>query len=379
VIGTIVWNIKKLQNLILTFSEKSINDYILSMKLYKEKRESNLSNISEIVFDTTKKEPLVSVVTPSFNAKDFLPLLAHSVSKQTIVQDIQWVVVDDCSTDNTQEVLADLSKKYKELSIKVLKNKTNGGAAFTLNRGFQASDGKYVAWISADDEYIDRDKLEKDVILLEDGNDVVFSKYTVIKYTSGDSKIVESFIPENKIDLFLYLTFSSNLNGSSLVLKKEKYLQAGGFDENLWNIDGDYDLFVKLALLGSKFILSDSKVLRRVHGGQTSNQMNKMKLGTSLTRSRFARIKFFRDIMVKRIEGLDNLVDSFNLAANFSFFFLDISENVVLPLNLKILRSLLKTNSKRALDVLSSYKEFVTYMFNLENFQSFVKKLSKFT
>ncbi len=374
-VGTIIWNIKKLQNLIFTFSEKSINDYILSMKLYEEKCESNLSNISEILFDTTKKEPLVSVVTPSFNAKDFLPSLAQSLSKQTIVQDIQWVVVDDCSTDGTQEVLEGLCKEHRELSIKILKNKTNGGAAFSLNRGFQASDGKYVAWISADDEYIDIDKLEKDIILLENGNDVVFSKYTVIKYTSGDSKIVESVIPENNIDLFLYLTFSSNLNGSSLVLKKEKYLQAGGFDENLWNIDGDYDLFVKLALLGSKFVLSNSKVLRRVHGGQTSNQMNKMKLGTSLTRSRFARVKFLRDVMVKKIEELDNLIDSFNLAANFSFFFLDISENIDLPMNLKILRALLKPNSKRALDVLNSYKEFVTYMFNLENFQAFVKNL----
>lgn len=345
------------------------------MKLYKEKCESNLSNISEILFDTTKREPLVSVVTPSFNAKDFLPSLAQSLSKQTIVQDIQWVVVDDCSTDGTQEVLERLCKEHRELSIKILKNKTNGGAAFSLNRGFQASDGKYVAWISADDEYIDIDKLEKDVILLENGNDVVFSKYTVIKYTSGDSKIVESVIPENNIDLFLYLTFSSNLNGSSLVLKKEKYLQAGGFDENLWNIDGDYDLFVKLALLGSKFVLSNSKVLRRVHGGQTSNQMNKMKLGTSLTRSRFARVKFLRDVMVKKIEELDNLIDSFNLTANFSFFFLDISENIDLPMNLKILRALLKPNSKRALDVLNSYKEFVTYMFNLENFQAFVKNL----
>lgn len=374
-VGTIIWNIKKLQNLLFTFSEKSISDYILSMKLYKEKCESNLSNISEILFDTTKREPLVSVVTPSFNAKDFLPSLAQSLSKQTIVQDIQWVVVDDCSTDGTQEVLERLCKEHRELSIKILKNKTNGGAAFSLNRGFQASDGKYVAWISADDEYIDIDKLEKDVILLENGNDVVFSKYTVIKYTSGDSKIVESVIPENNIDLFLYLTFSSNLNGSSLVLKKEKYLQAGGFDENLWNIDGDYDLFVKLALLGSKFVLSNSKVLRRVHGGQTSNQMNKMKLGTSLTRSRFARVKFLRDVMVKKIEELDNLIDSFNLTANFSFFFLDISENIDLPMNLKILRALLKPNSKRALDVLNSYKEFVTYMFNLENFQAFVKNL----
>ncbi|MCX7654094.1 MAG: glycosyltransferase family 2 protein [Fervidobacterium sp.] len=372
-LGTILWNVKKLRSLISCFSQKNIQTYLNKMELYKKKSQSNTANVQELIIDTTKNTPLISVVTPAYNAERFLPSLAESLKRQTVSRDMQWVVVDDCSTDNTQSLLLSLAKQYKDFSVKVIKNKINKGASFSLNRGFQVSDGKYIAWISADDEYLDTKKLEKDLQILEKGSDVVFSKYTLIKYSKGSSKLVESIIPEDNTELFLYLTFSSNLNGSSLVLKKEHYLMVGGFDENLWNVDSDYDLFAKLSLLNLKFALSDSTVLRRIHKHQTSQQMPIMRLGTSLTRSRFSKIETLRELMIKKLQNIRNFTDSFNLAANFSFFFLDISENAKLPILLRFLKSLLRPYSETTANVMQIYKNFVEYMTNLDNFSAFKK------
>lgn len=372
-VGVVYTNLVKLSSLLFGLSTKKINDYANLIEQYKLKQATNQSNDYDVVVDTTRKSPLVSVVTPAFNSSKFLPSLLESLRRQSLLPDLQWVVVDDASTDGTVVLLTELARNYKDMSFKVIKNKVNGGASYALSKGFEAADGKYIAWVSADDEYHDPRKLEKDVCLLEKSADVVFSRFTLIKYKSGGTKVVESFIPEDNLELFLYLTFVSNLNGSSLVIKKEPYVEAGGFDVALWNVDGDYDLFSKLALLGFKFQLSDSTVLRRVHGAQTSFQLSRMKLGTSLTRSRFARISGLKNVMVEKLRNLRSLRDCFNLASNFTFFFLEISEGQILTLKQRILRSLLKPNSEDIRRFLMIYSDFVDYMFKVESFQRFFK------
>src|SRR5574344_864029 len=86
----------------------------------------------------------ISVIIPAYNASSTIDETIKSVLNQTITN-IELIVIDDNSSDNTLEVL----KKYK--NIKVLKNKKRLGPALTRNRGIEISTGSFIAFIDADD------------------------------------------------------------------------------------------------------------------------------------------------------------------------------------------------------------------------------------
>jgi len=350
-------------NLKGVFSESFVSKCYETIDSYNQKNRDNLDNSTKVVVDTTIRKPLVSVVTPAYNAAEFLEALANSLSKQSIFRDLQWVIVDDDSKDDTQQSIAKLCKQYKDMSIKVLKNEKNAGAAYSLEKGFEHANGEYVAWVSADDYYIDDRKLEKDVNLLENSFDVVFSKYSLFGSSPGNAKRYETILPDNSTELFIRITLSNNLNGSSVVMKKELYDRAGGFDKMLWNVDGDYDLFSKLILCGAKIGLSESTVFNRTHSGQTSSRSILMKVGSSLTRSRFFRIDHLRTLIKDKIFGAGNERIMYSLSIRFPLFFLDLyRESIQIP---DFERSSIK-------NLIEHYNKLVDFLFSSEAFKVFL-------
>lgn len=299
-------------------------EYRKIIKSYKEKYMENLNNTFSVIFNKGKANQTISVITPAYNAASFLPDLAKSLSNQSISDQIEWIIVDDCSSDNTAEVAENLGKNL-DFSVRVIRNKKNGGAAYSLKKGFQQANGKYLAWVSADDYYVDDFKLEKDIKLLEDGLDIVFSKHSLIGHSPESSRLFSvSDIPQDNLTLFIRITLANSLNGSSVVMKKETYDSIGGFDEVLWNVDGDYDLFSRLILLGTRVGFSETKVFNREHNARTSSQNYLMLFGSSLTRSRFLRIQQTKDILLRSITSIRDLNFLQTFANRFPFFFYEI-------------------------------------------------------
>ena len=107
--------------------------------------------------------PLVSVIIPTFNRVDVLPRSIHSVLKQTF-QDIELIVVDDGSTDSTDDLIAGFSG-----SIRYLRQDHKGVSA-ARNKGIVASNGKLLAFLDSDDEWR-QDKLEKQLKLYDQVDD----------------------------------------------------------------------------------------------------------------------------------------------------------------------------------------------------------------
>ena len=93
------------------------------------------------------KEPLVSVIIPSYNAAKFLKTSVGSVLKQSY-KNVEAVIVNDGSTDNTLEVANELAKKNKNV---VVVSKENGGLGFARNTGFEHAHGEYYYLLDADD------------------------------------------------------------------------------------------------------------------------------------------------------------------------------------------------------------------------------------
>jgi glycosyltransferase involved in cell wall biosynthesis len=89
--------------------------------------------------------PYVSVILPTYNQADYLPAALDSIFQQTW-RDFELIVVNDGSTDNTADVLADYQERYSFTVI----HKQNGKLPRALNTGFEQARGKYLTWTSSD-------------------------------------------------------------------------------------------------------------------------------------------------------------------------------------------------------------------------------------
>lgn len=105
---------------------------------------------------------LVSIITPSYNTAKFIGKTIESVQNQTY-QKWEMIIVDDCSTDNTDEVI---DGYLSDKRIKYIKNEKNSGAAVSRNRALREAKGKWIAFLDSDDLWMP-EKLEKQIGFME--------------------------------------------------------------------------------------------------------------------------------------------------------------------------------------------------------------------
>ncbi len=106
---------------------------------------------------------LVSVIMPTYNCGAFIAQSVDSVLAQTVT-DWELQIVDDCSTDNTVEVLRPYLEKYDNIHYYCLKK--NGGPAAARTEAMKRASGKYLAFLDSDDLWTP-DKLEKQITFME--------------------------------------------------------------------------------------------------------------------------------------------------------------------------------------------------------------------
>ena len=107
---------------------------------------------------------LVSIITPAYNCKNTIKGTYDSVLSQTF-KDWEWIIVDDCSKDDSFSLLKELEKKEKR--IIVLQTPKNGGSAAARNIALKHATGKYVTFLDSDD-VIDPNYIEEQVKYIKD-------------------------------------------------------------------------------------------------------------------------------------------------------------------------------------------------------------------
>ncbi len=107
---------------------------------------------------------MVSIVVPVHNAAGFIADTIKMVCEQTY-KDWELILVDDASTDNSVEIIEEMIRTHKK-RIRLIRKKTNEGAAEARNTGIDATSGKYIAFLDADDIWA-KEKLEKQVEFME--------------------------------------------------------------------------------------------------------------------------------------------------------------------------------------------------------------------
>lgn len=118
---------------------------------------------------------LVSIIMPTYNCGRFIHESIRSVLAQTY-KDWELIIVDDCSTDNTAEIVG----QYTDPRIRYMRNERNMGAALTRNRALREAKGRYIAFLDSDDLWLP-EKLEKQIAFMEqNGYAFTYHEYTEI-------------------------------------------------------------------------------------------------------------------------------------------------------------------------------------------------------
>jgi len=125
---------------------------------------------------------LVSIIMPSYNTAKFIGETINSVLSQTY-SNWELIIVDDCSNDNTDEVVASFDDKR----IKYIKNEKNSGAAVSRNRALREAKGKWIAFLDSDDLWLP-EKLEKQIAFME--SNVYSFSYTKYSEIDEESKLL---------------------------------------------------------------------------------------------------------------------------------------------------------------------------------------------
>ena len=130
---------------------------------------------------------MISVILPTYNRAKEIPKSIESILNQTY-QNFELIIIDDGSTDNTQEVVA----RYQDKRIRYIKNMTSKhGVSVARNIGIRESVGKYITFNDSDDVFYP-DKLEKQLAFLESEKaDVTFCAVCKNKQIIPDLKFTQ--------------------------------------------------------------------------------------------------------------------------------------------------------------------------------------------
>lgn len=161
------------------------------------------------------EKPLVSIVTPCYNAGRFISQTINSVISQTY-NNWEMIIVDDCSTDDSEQIISHYSDMdYRIKYIKLGKN--SGSPAAPRNRAIQEAKGEIVAFLDADDLW-KPNKLEVQLQkILDDGCDIVYSNGEMI---DENNHYIRQMIKVKKTDYKRTLKHDE-LSCSSVVIKKD--------------------------------------------------------------------------------------------------------------------------------------------------------------
>lgn len=214
----------------------------------------------------------VSIIIPTYNRAKLITKSVKSVLQQTY-NNIEVIVIDDNSTDNTEQVL----KKIKDKRLRYIKLKQNMGAAYARNIGIKKAKGKYIGFNDSDDIF-HKTKVEKQLLnMISNNSDFDFCKLN--KFC--DSGIWE--LPNDEQDKAILkgsfiseLVKNNYISTQAIIAKKEVFFDIN-FDEMLPRFQ-DYDLVLRIASKYSISYTNKPLVTVYVQNDSISNDNSRLKL-----------------------------------------------------------------------------------------------------
>ena len=185
--------------------------------------------------------PFYSIILPLYNRPRQVSKAISSVLNQTYTN-FELIVVDDCSTDNSYEIVKEINDKR----VKIYQLEKNSGPAAARNYGVNKSSGEYISFLDSDDFYEPFFLEETNKFVLKATSNIalwytglLFHEKGIIKHSYWDAKRMES----------PYLSFLHQLQigtNSGITIKKDAFVYVNGFNVNLPAAE-DTDFFLKFS------------------------------------------------------------------------------------------------------------------------------------
>jgi glycosyltransferase involved in cell wall biosynthesis len=210
-----------------------------------------------------KKQPLVSVIIPTFNRGWILEKAVDSVLAQDF-ENYELIVVDDGSTDNTKEIL----DRYG--SSIVLLEQSNQGVSAARNRGIAASNGNYIAFLDSDDLWLPQ-KLSRQLAF--------FDTHIEARINQTEETWIRNGLrvnPKRRHQKLSGMIFEQSLalclvSPSAVMIEKSLFDIVGKFDESLPACE-DYDLWLRISCRFPVYLLDTPLIVKR---GGHADQLSK--------------------------------------------------------------------------------------------------------
>lgn len=258
--------------------------------------------------------PKVSIIIPVYNGEKYMRDAIDSALNQ-IYSNIEIIVVNDGSVDNTDEIAKSYGNKIKYFK------KENGGVSSALNLGINKMSGDYFSWLSHDDLY-KPNKIAKEILALSNlGNKETIIGCNVDIVNKSLKLIKKNIIPESakkSIKCFLAFDYSIGLNGCSLLIPKKLFDKYGLFNENL-KITQDYEMWLRFAENEAFFFINDNLVLSRMHKNQVGNTSSLVISEVDFLHSNIIKQITYDDLLLFTNNNFDECIDYYNYYLNIGY------------------------------------------------------------
>ena len=194
--------------------------------------------------------PSVSVIIPSYNRAYVLNRAIQSIFRQTY-QDFEIIVVDDGSSDNTEEMI----KGLNDPRVRYIRHETNRGAPAARNTGIKNSLGYFLSFLDSDDEWLPH-KLELEINTLNENKDcVICSSGSVFIHERTGKVLFRISMKKQILTQEAVLKYYDHFNDNFTVIKKYA-VSIGGYDESFLQLE-DCDFWLRVTTVKRGICIPD--------------------------------------------------------------------------------------------------------------------------
>ncbi len=287
------------------------------------------------------KHPKVSVLIPTYNYGQYIKEAIDSVLVQTY-KDFELIVVDNCSTDNTIEIVKSIIEKDDR--VKLVINETNIGMYRNFNEALFHAKGEYIKFLNSDDKFA-KNLLEKFVNVLDNNSNITL--VTSQRQYFGDRddilKSKYSGLQNGKQIAYELLKHGNFIGEPTTTMFRRDSLNIGMFNMD-YKMFADFDMWFRLSNIGDVYFIPDVLSYFRIHEEQ----------GT----------KYLNEVIGKRVT---NELQSHLYTLNKAFFDENISgDKYLIEKSFKRITRIISKNSKytNKYKIFFSLKIYVIYLIN---------------
>lgn len=198
--------------------------------------------------------PKVSIIIPTYNRVKMLEKSIESVFAQSY-KDWELIIIDDASTDETEERMKQLSSREKSVRYLRIPKIVGKGISEYLNIGLRNSKGEYIARIDDDDFWCHKDKLKMQVEFLDENPEYVVVGGGVILVDENGTELFRYLKKETDEEIRRFALFSNPFTHATVMFRKETAMKLGGY--RIMKHVEDMELWLRMGKVGKLYNMKE--------------------------------------------------------------------------------------------------------------------------